>query len=142
MKHMHHIIPKHAGGSDDPTNLISLTPEEHAAAHKKLYEEYGRWQDYVAWQGLAKLATKKDLISQIIIESNKSRKGTRRPGTGKAGGENGNAKEYLVTYPTGETIKIKSLRTWCNNNNLNYNSLHKACISKHTPFNGYMAVKC
>ena len=139
---MHHIIPKHAGGTDDPANLISLTPEEHAEAHKKLYEEYGRWQDYVAWQGLAKLATKKDLIRQIIIENNKSRKGIRRPGTGKSGGENGNAKEYLVTYPNGETIKIKSLRTWCNNNNLNYNSLHKACISNHTPFNGYMVIKC
>jgi len=29
MKHKHHIIPKHMGGSDDPENLIELTIEEH-----------------------------------------------------------------------------------------------------------------
>jgi hypothetical protein len=45
MKHLHHIIPKHAGGSDDPSNLIELTPEEHANAHLELYHQYGRPQD-------------------------------------------------------------------------------------------------
>jgi len=33
MKHKHHIVPKHMGGSDDPSNLIELTIEEHAEAH-------------------------------------------------------------------------------------------------------------
>lgn len=51
--HKHHIIPKHAGGSDDPSNLVELTVEEHAEAHRKLFEQYGRWQDEVAWKGLA-----------------------------------------------------------------------------------------
>ena len=50
--HNHHIIPRHVGGTDDPSNLILLTIEEHAEAHKKLWEEYGRWQDHVAWQTL------------------------------------------------------------------------------------------
>lgn len=31
MKHKHHIIPKHMGG----------TIEEHAEAHRQLYEKYG-----------------------------------------------------------------------------------------------------
>jgi hypothetical protein len=53
MKHKHHIIPKHVGGSNDPSNLIELSVEEHAKAHKKLWEEHSRWQDYVAWQGLS-----------------------------------------------------------------------------------------
>ena len=39
MLHKHHKIPKHSGGSDDPENIVYLTPEEHAEAHKKLYEE-------------------------------------------------------------------------------------------------------
>ncbi len=42
------------GGTDDPDNLIELTVEEHAEAHRILYEEHGNWQDYLAWQGLTK----------------------------------------------------------------------------------------
>lgn len=52
MKHLHHIIPKHMGGSDNPDNIIELTIEEHALAHKSLYEAFGKREDYIAWKGL------------------------------------------------------------------------------------------
>lgn len=52
-KHKHHIIPRHAGGTDDPSNIVELTTEEHAEAHRKLYEEHGRWQDKIAWKVLS-----------------------------------------------------------------------------------------
>ena len=51
--HNHHIIPKHAGGSDDPENFVRLTIEEHAQAHRELYETYGRDEDKLAWQALS-----------------------------------------------------------------------------------------
>jgi hypothetical protein len=54
MKHIHHIVPKHMGGTDDPSNLIELDVEEHAEAHRKLYEEYGNEYDRIAWLGLSK----------------------------------------------------------------------------------------
>jgi len=53
MKHIHHIIPQYLGGTDDPSNLIELTVEEHAEAHRLLYEQHGNWQDYCAWQALS-----------------------------------------------------------------------------------------
>ena len=59
--HKHHIIPKHAGGTDDPENLIELTVEEHAAAHKKLYEIYGKREDLLAWKALAKQIGKEEI---------------------------------------------------------------------------------
>ena len=34
MKHKHHIIPKHMGGNDDPSNLIELTVEEQSEETK------------------------------------------------------------------------------------------------------------
>lgn len=51
--HKHHIIPKHMGGTDDPSNLVSVTIEEHANLHKQLWEELGHWQDKVAWLALS-----------------------------------------------------------------------------------------
>ena len=61
------------GGSDDESNLIELTIEEHAEAHKKLYEEHGRWQDKIAWQTLSGQITQAEAIKQAQIQSNKNR---------------------------------------------------------------------
>lgn len=53
MKHKHHIIPKHMGGSNDASNIVELTIKEHAEAHRKLFEQYGLWQDKCAWLTLS-----------------------------------------------------------------------------------------
>jgi hypothetical protein len=62
--HKHHIIPRHAGGTDDPSNIVKLTVEEHAEAHRRLFEQYGRWQDELAWKGLTKMIGKEEIISK------------------------------------------------------------------------------
>jgi hypothetical protein len=54
-KHKHHIIPRHMGGSDKPDNLIELTIEEHANAHKELFEKYNNPYDEIAWKALSSL---------------------------------------------------------------------------------------
>src|ERR1035441_2574757 len=51
--HIHHKIPKHMGGSDDPSNLVELSIAEHAEAHRILYEQYGLKQDEIAWKMLS-----------------------------------------------------------------------------------------
>jgi hypothetical protein len=66
MKHKHHIIPKHMGGTDNPDNLVELTVEEHAEAHRLLYEEYNRIQDKRAWLGLARIMSGKEIIADIL----------------------------------------------------------------------------
>ena len=53
------------GGTDEPSNLIELTVEEHSSAHRKLYEEHGHWQDKVAWQGLAGLIGHDDIMKEM-----------------------------------------------------------------------------
>ena len=52
--HIHHKIPKHMGGSDDPDNLVQLTVEEHAEAHRLLFEQYRNKFDYIAYMVLSK----------------------------------------------------------------------------------------
>lgn len=53
MSHIHHIIPKHASGSDDPSNLVELTVEDHAIAHKVLFWFWKREEDKIAWLALS-----------------------------------------------------------------------------------------
>ena len=71
--HKHHIIPKHMGGSDDPSNLIKLTIEDHAKAHLKLYEEHGRYQDLMAWKGLSGIIPKQELVRELQSRASKER---------------------------------------------------------------------
>lgn len=71
VKHKHHIVPRHMGGTDDSSNLVELTVEEHAEAHRILFEKHGQWEDYLAWQGLAKLIPKQQLVKKIQSESAK-----------------------------------------------------------------------
>ena len=53
------------GGSDDPSNIKELTIEEHAEAHKKLYEMYGLEEDRIAWLGLTGLISKSDVMKEL-----------------------------------------------------------------------------
>ena len=71
MKHKHHIIPKHMGGTDDSSNMIELTIEEHAEAHRILWEKYNKKEDYLAWQGLAGLIDKKELVKNLLSMAGK-----------------------------------------------------------------------
>jgi|688.fasta_scaffold00037_201 hypothetical protein len=64
-KHIHHIIPRYMGGTNDPSNLIELSVEEHAEAHKKLWEENGNWQDLIAWKSLSGQISGDDLRREI-----------------------------------------------------------------------------
>ena len=36
----HHVLPRCMGGSDEPSNLVDLTPEEHYVAHQLLVKMY------------------------------------------------------------------------------------------------------
>lgn len=73
--HIHHIIPRHAGGTDDPSNLIELTVEEHAEAHRLLFEQYGRWEDELAWKSLSGHIGKEEIIKEKLSQAGKKSSG-------------------------------------------------------------------
>lgn len=79
LKHKHHIIPRHAGGTDDPSNIVELTVEEHAKAHKELFDKYGRWQDKLAWKALSGMIGQEEIIMEIY-KNRKSRLGKNHTG--------------------------------------------------------------
>lgn len=75
IKHKHHIIPKHAGGTDEPSNIVELTIEQHAEAHRILYEKYGRNEDKWAWLGLSGQIGKDEILRLISM----AQKGKKKP---------------------------------------------------------------
>ena len=48
-KHKHHIVPRHAGGTDDPSNLIEVSREVHAGLHYELYLKHNKKEDLCAY---------------------------------------------------------------------------------------------
>jgi len=71
--HKHHIIPKYAGGSDDPSNIVELTVEDHAIAHLVRYRIYGNWQDLLAWNGLSGRMSHEDIVRKAIGAATKNK---------------------------------------------------------------------
>jgi hypothetical protein len=71
--HTHHIIPRHAGGTDDPSNLIELTVEEHAEAHRVLWETHGNEYDHIAWRCLAGIIDGEEARRQAVSVANKGK---------------------------------------------------------------------
>lgn len=106
--HKHHIIPKHMGGTDNPENLLELTVEQHAEAHRILYEKYGRIQDKLAWQGLSGMISNQEIIYTLLSEGRKGslnpqwgksapNRGVKRPGVGgRKKGTKWSAQERLI----------------------------------------------
>lgn len=122
MKHWHHIVPKHAGGSDDPSNLVHLTVEEHAEAHKKLWEQYGCWQDKIAWRTLSGQISIQEARKEMMEYNNPM----HRPEVlEKMSGKNhwskrpGKIHNAKVNHPKGSSKKIMV-------NNIVYNSIKEA----------------
>lgn len=105
MKHKHHIIPKHMGGTDDPENIIELTIEEHAKAHQLLWEEHGKREDWLAYQGLSKLIGREELLKEVLSMA------------GKKGGSNGKG-------VTGNR-KNGAVANWKKNKDLILKTLHE-----------------
>ena len=117
MKHKHHIIPKHMGGTDSKDNLVELTVEEHALAHKVLWEKHKLHEDYLAWQGLAGLMSKEELVKELL--SIAGRKGARKSnmkqwGVGSHDDGISSWKRKSSYAPDVDGRKVRSKRFWFN----------------------------
>lgn len=100
------------GGSDDPSNLVELSIEEHAKAHKKLWEEHGRWQDEIAWKGLCGLLSCDEIklnAGRLANIGNKNALGKKWSENSKSkmkGNKNGLGHEYVCSEETKQKIRL------------------------------------
>lgn len=61
----HRIVPGHMGGTYDPDNVVLLTIKQHAVAHKLLFKQHGKYEDWLAWKALSGQITKKELTVEL-----------------------------------------------------------------------------
>jgi hypothetical protein len=68
-------------------------------------------------------------------------KGKKFPGTGKSGKDNPSSKKYIVLCPTGEEIMIECLKTFCDDNNLDYGCMKKVSQGKNKQHRGFTILR-
>jgi len=130
--HLHHIIPKHLGGSDEPSNLIKLTVAEHSEAHRVLYKKHGLYKDKLAWLGLSKMIGKDQIIKELYkdpayrLKLRNAKLGKKRSATVCKAISKGKCKYlYKITFPNGSSIISNNLWQFCKKHNLNHAAMWK-----------------
>jgi hypothetical protein len=162
--HKHHIIPRHAGGSNELSNIELVTVAEHAERHRILWEQHGRIQDKIAWMALSKKIGKEEANILAIKAANTGRKPiftfehrkklsekakgreyskeTRDKWSTQRSGKEYCSKKWIVTSPTGEVLVIQNLRKFCREHNLNQGAMCRASIGNgHHTHKGWRCKK-
>ena len=112
----HHIVPKHMGGSNASSNLVTLTVEEHIVAHYILAKECNSYNDEIAYVfrnaisleiaqiqlAKVKLARKNDQIHLRGFFSSKFQAEQGKKG-GKVGGTKNTLAQTLARAKVGQT---------------------------------------
>lgn len=132
--HKHHIVPIHAGGSDEPSNIEYVTVKDHADRHRVLFEKYGRWQDEMAWKGLSGIIGKEELIRRINIETKLGKPNYKSRGQKRSKecldrlsklrkGKVHSHKNWKVTTPSGEVLFVSNLAQFCRDHKLSQGNM-------------------
>jgi hypothetical protein len=112
------------GGTNDSSNLIKLTIEEHAEAHKSLYEQHGKEEDRIAWLALSGQVTMSE-ISKMRMKLGRIRANetiSNNPDLAVAGGIATRDKKVGIHDPSKIHLKqqggkeaIKKMPKWIQN---------------------------
>jgi hypothetical protein len=65
------------GGSNDASNLVCVTVEQHAELHKQLWEDLGHEQDKIAWHFLSGQIGLDEAKRRAIIQAGQTNKGRK-----------------------------------------------------------------
>jgi len=108
--HKHHIIPKHQGGTNESSNLIEVTVEEHALIHYNRWQLDGNEYDRIAWLALTKQIGKEEAHRMAQSEAGKKNKGKhpKNKALFKKGQNKG--KTYEELYGEEKTKELKEKR--------------------------------
>lgn len=166
----HHIIPLHEWRKrfnpkatrynkefNTTDNLVELTIEQHAEAHKILFEQFGNWEDMLAWKGLLGEICREDYMrentSKFASMGGKALKGIPKTLKHKESlkissrqrwdsdrGKNERlikSKKWKVTTPKGVVILIHNLKEFCREHNLQVQNMNHVAKGRRKHHQNY-----
>lgn len=74
----HHIIPKHEGGTDDPSNLVKLPRKLHQEVHYRRWLVYKNISDLYSFQLLGGNLTDKELTKIYEDQVNRCKRDSEK----------------------------------------------------------------
>ena len=124
MKHLHHIKPKHRGGTDDD-GVVEVSITCHAMFHWCEWKLHGHRGDWVAWQCLSGQITHAEANRLMKLgDNNPAKRPEVRVKISKAAKKQTNrAKTYDITLANGEVVRITNLKKWGRDNGYSYGGL-------------------
>ena len=132
--HKHHIVPRHAGGTDEPQNIIKVNVPMHAFLHRQRYIEHGNKLDKIAADTLSgqKTSTEARCLACRIGRERKS------PYKSYANSVI-HPKKYVLYSPQGERVAFENLRLFCLENGLQSWNIDKVLKGKRVAHKGWSA---
>jgi hypothetical protein len=92
MKHNHHLIPKHLGGTNNPSNIVEgVSVTRHAMFHFANWQLWGSEGDLIAYRALCGSIGKEEIIGMMLSFAGK--KG------GEIAKESGQLREAALKQP-------------------------------------------
>lgn len=114
MRHNHHLIPKHLGGTDDKNNIIeNISVTRHAMFHYANWLLYKSDGDYIAYKALSGTIGKEELVKELCLMGSKK--------AGKVAKESGQLRDAALKQPREARVEIGNKLSKWNRENKNSN---------------------
>ena len=159
MKHKHHIIPRYRGGTDDPSNVIELSPIQHSMYHYANWQLWSDSRDFCAYKmilgdvknpefrshrgkAFGSVGGKKvhkmypELAHNMGVKGYKAQRATLEK-QGKTIAE----KKWEIVTPTDEVLVITNLAKFCREHNLLKNKMCEVSKGKWKQHKGFKCKK-
>jgi NUMOD3 motif len=82
--HEHHFVPRHAGGTDDPSNIVRVTIPEHVSFHYERWVVTGDYYDWLAWKVLVGQIRNSEATRLAQAESGRRNRGRKHSAESRA----------------------------------------------------------
>jgi hypothetical protein len=122
------------GGSNDPSNLVEVSVEEHANLHLALYLEYGYYEDWLACMCLSGQITNAEAnrLNKLGDRNPAKRPEVRKKLSQKRKTYNSWNKLYEIHFANGSKCVTDNLKKWARDNGYSPEAIRWVGRGKYT----------